>query len=474
METLDYLRLLEEKTARGEAAHAPAKRDPMRPIYHMLPPSGWMNDPNGFSMYGGRYHLYYQYNPDEPRWAGICWGHMESDDLVFWRHRPVAIAPGEEYDRDGVFSGTALEFGGRFLAYYTGHRVLSGGETLQAQCLAEGLPERLVKAAGNPLVECAPGLSTNDFRDPKVWAEEGGLRMIVGGTDGRDSHLPLFLSEDGLRWEFRADIARGVNGSMGAMWECPDLFRMDGDAVLMGCPMSLRFPWPASRACYFIGELRHGGTRFVPRTRLQPFDWGESFYAPQTIADKDGRRIMVGWMSMPQPREGHWWSGCQSLPRLLQRKNGQIHSVPIPELQRLRLVTESGRAENAAFSGTLFPDADAYCEYDLEILLAPGAVAELALRELVLRFHREDEAFVIVTAVQRGRERHRRVSAPKGRLPLRLFVDGAVCECFLADGEACYSAFLWQGTEARVTMRTCSGKVSLTRAQVWRMQDIGL
>ena len=30
-----------------------------RPGFHLTPRTGWMNDPNGFSYYKGRYHLFY-------------------------------------------------------------------------------------------------------------------------------------------------------------------------------------------------------------------------------------------------------------------------------------------------------------------------------------------------------------------------------------------------------------------------------
>ena len=34
-----------------------------RPLFHVTPPVGWMNDPNGFSVYNGKVHLFYQYHP---------------------------------------------------------------------------------------------------------------------------------------------------------------------------------------------------------------------------------------------------------------------------------------------------------------------------------------------------------------------------------------------------------------------------
>ena len=31
-----------------------------KPLFHVAPPIGWMNDPNGFSFYQGKVHLFYQ------------------------------------------------------------------------------------------------------------------------------------------------------------------------------------------------------------------------------------------------------------------------------------------------------------------------------------------------------------------------------------------------------------------------------
>jgi len=40
------------------------------------------------------------------------WGHAVSSDLIHWKHLPIAIYPGPQFDRPdasgGVFSGSAI------------------------------------------------------------------------------------------------------------------------------------------------------------------------------------------------------------------------------------------------------------------------------------------------------------------------------------------------------------------------------
>lgn len=48
----------------------------LRPIAHVLPRSNWCNDPNAPMYYGGKYHLFMQYNPDAAKWGNIHWYHV--------------------------------------------------------------------------------------------------------------------------------------------------------------------------------------------------------------------------------------------------------------------------------------------------------------------------------------------------------------------------------------------------------------
>src|SRR5713226_1466010 len=95
--------------------------DPLRPQFHLLPAKNWMNDPNGPIYYNGRYHMFFQYNPNAAVWGDMHWAHASSPDMIHWHHEPVAVAPTPGgYDRDGVFSGCIVVDRGTPTMIYTG------------------------------------------------------------------------------------------------------------------------------------------------------------------------------------------------------------------------------------------------------------------------------------------------------------------------------------------------------------------
>src|SRR6266566_6183675 len=77
--------------------------DPLRPQYHLLPAKNWMNDPNGPMHWNGRYHMFFQYNPNAAVWGDMHWAHAVSEDMIHWRHLPIALAPSPgQSDADGA------------------------------------------------------------------------------------------------------------------------------------------------------------------------------------------------------------------------------------------------------------------------------------------------------------------------------------------------------------------------------------
>lgn len=87
-----------------------------RQAFHLEPPRGWLNDPNGLCWFGGRYHVYFQYCPLAADGSGPkCWGHYESPDLLHWTFTGVPLTPDHPRDADGVYSGSAAADGGDIL-----------------------------------------------------------------------------------------------------------------------------------------------------------------------------------------------------------------------------------------------------------------------------------------------------------------------------------------------------------------------
>lgn len=318
-----------------------------RPLFHVTGGIGWINDPNGFSCYKGEYHLFYQYHPYSTKWGPMHWGHVKTKDFIRWERLPVALAPDQEYDQNGCFSGGALELDdGRQLLMYTGvHRQRREDglvEEYQTQCIAIGDGVDYEKYEGNPVLtgkDLPAGNSVLDFRDPKIWREDGLYRAVVGNrTEDGSGAILLFESDDALHWRFAGVVDRCRN-EFGLMWECPDFFPLDGKQVLLTSPqdmlaLGLEFHAGYGALC-LMGRWDSAARRF-DREKVQSLDYGIDFYAAQTLQAYDGRRIMIAWMqnwtnSNCQPRGARIF-GEMTLPRELTIRDGRLVQNPVREL----------------------------------------------------------------------------------------------------------------------------------------------
>ena len=193
----------------SKAAASIAAKD--RPAFHLTPFCGWMNDPNGFSYYDGKYHLFYQYNPYDIHWNTMHWGHAVSSDLLHWEYLPAALAPDESYDCNGCFSGSAIELSDKtHLLIYTGvkqYKLPDGSlRDAQVQCLAVGDGQNYRKYEKNPVIDASKlpeGASKADFRDPRIWQlSDGRFCCAVASrpSDGSGQIL-LYVSSNGFEIE---------------------------------------------------------------------------------------------------------------------------------------------------------------------------------------------------------------------------------------------------------------------------------
>ena len=307
-----------------------------RPVYHFVAPSSWMNDPNGVIHWGGQYHLFYQYHPESPRFGLAYWGHAVSEDAVQWRDLPVALAPTPGGpDASGCWSGCVVDNDGVATAVYTG--VGPEGYGQQLQCIATSQDGLLTweKHGGNPILSEIPAIAnqSTDLRDPMIWREgESWYMLLASRIHHSGGSVFLYRSPDLMQWEFLHPLLTGSYAKDGCVWECPCFFPLDGKWVLIVAGKGRRIPFTVF---YFIGE--YADQQFRPETS-GILDHAY-FYAPFTMEDAGGRRLLWGWLREGRSEEAHvaaGWAGCHAIPRELSLRNGQLHMAPAPELDRLR------------------------------------------------------------------------------------------------------------------------------------------
>ncbi|HYO81328.1 MAG TPA: glycoside hydrolase family 32 protein [Bryobacteraceae bacterium] len=326
--------------------------DPWRPAYHFAPEKNWMNDPNGLLYADGEYHLFYQYNPFGNKWGHMSWGHAVSSDLFHWRHLPVAL---REENGIMIFSGSAVTDGSRMVAIYTGHTKERQHQNL---AFSEDRGRTWSKFSGNPVLD----IGEKNFRDPKVIRYRDRWIMVVALP--REHKVRFYSSTDLKAWEHLSDF--GPAGATDGIWECPDLFELDGQWVLV---VNLNPGGIAggSGGQYFVGNF--DGKHFrAPNTNPLWIDYGRDLYATVSFFGTPGRRVWMGWMSNWQYAEQEpttTWKTAQSLPREVSVRDGRILQTPAREIQKLRgkLVDDI-----AQFRG----DA-----YEIQAILAPGASVAL-------------------------------------------------------------------------------------------------
>lgn len=79
--------------------------------------------------------MFFQWNRLKKDHSYKEWGLFTSENLTKWQFEGSALIPGQDDDRDGVYSGSGQVIGGRLHLYYTGNRRNEDGR-VSSQCLA--------------------------------------------------------------------------------------------------------------------------------------------------------------------------------------------------------------------------------------------------------------------------------------------------------------------------------------------------
>lgn len=370
--------------------------DPHRPVYHFVAPEGHCMpfDPNGAIFRNGRYHLFYIFQDER----GHCWGHASSADLLHWRHHPPALYPGPGDPDRGIFSGNCfVDREGRAAILYHGVEAgnciaVSGDDALEHWTK---LPENPI--AANP-VEGGPGYGVYATWDPHGWLEGDTYYAIFGSHPASRAPATLFRSKNLTDWEYLHPI---LEREMPGVAEdddlsCPDFFAL-GDRHMLLCISH-------KRGCrYYLG--RWEDERFHPESHHW-MNWpGGTCFAPESLLDDRGRRIMWAWVLDRIPvgmMTRHGWSGTMSLPRVLSLDgDGALRIEPVEELAGLR--TAHRRAERAGLAAgqELAPAGIRGDSLELDVTMRPGETGRCGVH--VLRSPDGEERTSIVYDAAAGR-----------------------------------------------------------------------
>ena len=183
--------------------------------FHLMPPIGWLNDPNGLCFFKGEYHIFFQYSPFNPNGELKFWGHYKSKDLINWEYLGVPIIPDQTFDCHGAYSGSTLVEDEKMYIYYTGN-VKHSGKNYNYITNGRGSNTILAISENGIDINSKKCILTNDdypknltchVRDPKVWKEDNQYYMVLGARTQEDKGIILlYNSTDKVNWSFKNTI----------------------------------------------------------------------------------------------------------------------------------------------------------------------------------------------------------------------------------------------------------------------------
>jgi beta-fructofuranosidase len=323
----------------------------MKPKLHFTPVNNWMNDPNGFIYFHNEYHLFYQYFPYSTSWGTMHWGHKVSKDLIHWEDKGIALYPSQDFDRNGCFSGSAIEIDHKMYLYYTAiiysklnpnNIHVSGDKIIASQAMLISDDGYTFNPTNKKVV--VPTFKENDSighinntRDPKVWKENNKYYMVLGSQYNQNNKMHgevlFYTSQDAENWTYKNRlIDERIDSNM---WECPDLFQLNNQYILIMSPENtlndgINYP---SHATWSIVDFNNQTCDSSFLQLPQYLDYGLDLYAPQTTVDEYGNRVMVSWLRMPESCDNDTWRGLFTFVRVLSIKNNHLYCQVHPRIE---------------------------------------------------------------------------------------------------------------------------------------------
>ncbi|HZG73479.1 MAG TPA: sucrose-6-phosphate hydrolase [Chondromyces sp.] len=459
---------------------------PWRQTFHIQPHTGLLNDPNGFAYYNGYYHLFYQWFPLGPVHGLKYWYHVKSRDLVHWEDAGIGIRPGGPYDSHGAYSGSAIEYNGNLYLMYTGNTRDENWIRHPYQCMAIMDEKEHIQKLERPVIASVPAGYTDHFRDPKIWEQDGKFYCVIGAQRKNETGCAvIYQSSNLIDWEFQGELQTKLQ-DFGYMWECPDYFEISGKGIFVFSPQGVEPSGDQYQNIYQSGYIAGAPLDLASvafeHGEFREIDRGFDFYAPQTTAGPDGRRILVGWMGLPEieyPTDQNGWAHCLTIPRELTFQNDKLFQKPVREWEAFRKeekraagVLNNEKKEFPGFSGIVY---ELVCE-----------VSDMKADEFGIEFRAGENQKTVIkydaltkkVVLDRSKSGEtfgsdygdtRSCCIDSTNLKFHLFVDTSSVEVFVNDGEEVFTSRIFPNADSdQIRFYSKNGHATFT-ASKWEL-----
>lgn len=327
-------------------------RKTVRPKAHAAPRENMMYRTFGSIYCRGKYHVFFEHFPFGLYSSHRYIGHAESDDLVFWKARQMAIYPTKADDMDGAYEGSCIENEGVIWLFYVGIVYMTRDEN-DINSYVQGTPIK------TNLMYC-PSLDNqnNEYDNVKsketIYSDEDFVKMgFASGTikdpeaykvDEDTIHI-TFLGKDRetgiqavgfIRGKKKNDgvfsyeyIGRKLLDDKSQEIRTIKFFQSEGNDLVV---MEANFPriyadrpnHPDFKVLLGKGNLDFENRNFeIDYNSIKPFDYGFDMRAPKVAYDTRGLPYIMCSMKMTHDIKGAM--GMISLPRRVEvREDGEI------------------------------------------------------------------------------------------------------------------------------------------------------
>lgn len=463
----EYIKRLDEQ----KRIQSLMKGDKYLLSYHLAPPSGWLNDPNGLCEIAGINHIYYQYTPFDATWGMKLWGHYTTEDWIKYRDEEPFLFSDVEDDRDGVYSGSAFLKDGEIYFYYTGNvkyvdkdydYTTAGREQNTIMVTSKDGFTHTAKKTLLKNIDYPSDMSCH-VRDPQIFEKDGSYYMVLGARTLQDKGcILIYTSKDLVDWKYHMRVE--TEEKFGYMWECPNIVELSGEMFLICCPQGVEqrgIDFANVYQCGYFPLKLNLKNKTYKLGEFVELDRGFDIYAPQAFTDETGRKILIGWMGIPdaeynnEPTVKKGWQHALTLPRELKSKNGKIYQTPLVEFENLR-------EEEIEFSNSQAENVE------LKIKFNSCDNLKVVLRESIEM--RYDSGIFTLNLEKCGYGRKERAVKIDTLEELHIFLDRSSIEIFLNSGEQVFSSRCYcEKLEAKISI---SGEYEMESSSYYKLKGI--